>query len=113
MTGRGRTCGFNREEIRELKRNPNVEGVSPTRITYTDRFKAHALASWQAGTPPKKIFEAAGFDVRMIGYKRVERAIARWREAGAKGTIVPAFDERVEQVEDADAFASARRSRGR
>lgn len=58
------------------------------RITYSREFKHHFMCEYLAGKKPTEIFRAAGFDPRMIGAKRIERASARWRKEYEAGTLV-------------------------
>lgn len=74
-----RSRSFSRVEIRYLRSLPAVAGVTSTRITYSDAFRASATARYLAGESPVKIFREAGLDPRIIGYKRIERAFARWK----------------------------------
>ena len=77
-----------KEAIRELERNPFVVRSGPDRITYSREFKHHFMREYLAGRKPTQIFREAGFDPRMIGSKRIERASARWRKQYAEGTLV-------------------------
>lgn len=70
---------FNRVEIRYLRSLPAVANVTSSRITYSDAFRANATARYLAGESPVKIFREAGLDPQLIGYKRIERAFARWK----------------------------------
>ena len=66
-------------EIAVLKRNPYVEDVNATRIMYTYKFKCMFMERYLAGERPVDIFRQAGFDVSVLGEKRIERATARWK----------------------------------
>lgn len=66
-------------EIAALKRNPYVEDVNATRIMYTYKFKCMFMERYLAGERPVDIFRQAGFDVSVLGEKRIERATARWK----------------------------------
>lgn len=66
-------------EIAVLKRNPYVEDVNATRIMYTYKFKCMFMERYLAGERPVDIFRKAGFDVSVLGEKRIERATARWK----------------------------------
>jgi hypothetical protein len=70
---------FTENDILLLSLNPNVKHVSEKSITYTDEFKADFMVKYLAGNSPTRIFESAGFDKDMIGYKRIERAASRWK----------------------------------
>ncbi|MCI6482833.1 MAG: hypothetical protein MSA24_00470, partial [Selenomonadaceae bacterium] len=62
-----------------LQKNPYVEDVNRQRILYTYEFKCFFMEQYLAGKRPVDIFRQAGFDVPMLGEKRIERATARWR----------------------------------
>ena len=79
---------LSQEAITELERNPYVVRSGPDRITYSREFKHHFMREYLAGKKPTEIFRAAGFDSRMIGAKRIERASARWRKEYESGTLV-------------------------
>ncbi|MGM9580780.1 MAG: HTH domain-containing protein [Anaerovibrio sp.] len=66
-------------EMEILQKNPYVADVSRQRILYTYEFKCFFMEQYLAGKRPVDIFRQAGFDVPMLGEKRIERATARWR----------------------------------
>ncbi|WP_405738563.1 HTH domain-containing protein [Anaerovibrio slackiae] len=66
-------------EMDVLKKNPYVEDVNRQRILYIYEFKCFFMEQYLAGKRPVDIFRQAGFDVPMLGEKRIERATARWR----------------------------------
>lgn len=70
---------FSEQEIRYLKGLPAVENATESRIVYSDRFKDECLRQWRAGESVTKVFRAAGLPPELVGYKRIERAISRWR----------------------------------
>lgn len=72
---------FTKEEIEVLKKNPFVINVNEVRILYSDDFKKHFIEEYRKGVGPTQIFRDAGFDPKVIGGKRIERAAARWRKA--------------------------------
>ena len=71
---------FSEKQVKSLEENPNVKNVTRKRIVYTDDFKRHFIEEYKLGIGPKEIFESAGFDTKILGYKRVERAADRWRK---------------------------------
>ncbi len=75
------------EDIRTLRRNPNVLDVNESRILYTAEFKKHFMEQYNAGVGPTQIFRESGFDPKMLGGKRIKRATARWKQAYEKGRI--------------------------
>ena len=82
--GRGALSG---DEIRILMQNPYVEAVNGSRIVYSEEFKELFIKEYFSGKKPMRIFQDAGFDVKVLGSKRIERCSARWREANASGTL--------------------------
>ncbi len=86
--GRGQ---LTREEIRILKENPYVEDVNGSRITYSDEFKLLFVKEYFNGKKPMNIFRDAGFDIKILGSKRIERCSARWRESNASGSLGEKF----------------------
>lgn len=72
---------FSEWQVRYLQSLPAVESVSADRIVYSERFKRECMRRYMAGESPKRIFFEAGLPPALIGYKRVERSIARWRRS--------------------------------
>ena len=71
---------FNDKQIKLLAKNPNVLKVSDKAITYSEEFKNKFIEENSKGILPRKIFEDNGFDIEIIGLKRIEQAAARWRK---------------------------------
>lgn len=82
--GRGK---LSKEEIDILRKNPYVSDVSETRIIYTNEFKFLYMEEYLSGKPPSQIFRDAGFDTKILGSKRIERASHRWKESYAAGSL--------------------------
>lgn len=80
------------EEQRILKENKYVLDVNEAAIIYTNEFKFHFMKEYLKGEKPTKIFADAGFDVKMLGSKRIERATARWKESYQSGTLGTRYD---------------------
>ena len=70
---------FSIREVEYLESLPAVDRVRNGRIIYNDAFKRECIRRYQAGESPAEIFRSAGLDSSLIGYKRIERCIARWR----------------------------------
>ena len=70
---------FSSREIRYLESLPAVEKVVGDRIIYRDGFKRDCVRRYAAGEAPSLIFSNAGLDSSLVGYKRIERCIARWK----------------------------------
>ena len=82
--GRG---NLNEEEIRALRNNPYVVDVNKRGVSYSNDFKILFITEYLKGHRPTEIFRNAGFDVRILGSKRIERACARWKESYEAGTL--------------------------
>ena len=82
MTSGGGT--FSPEEIKYLKSLSAVAEATAKRITYTDDFKRYCVVHYNEGASPVRMFREAGLDPALIGYKRIERCLARWRESQAE-----------------------------
>ena len=78
---------FSEKELSYLNSLDAVERATPLRITYSKQFKEEFMQRLHAGEKPKSIFESAGLPASFIGYKRIERACAHWREAEMKDAL--------------------------
>ena len=85
---------FKDSEIQILSQNKYVKNVSRKGITYTDDLKLFAIAELEKGKTARQIFESAGFDVLMIGMKRVDVSCNRWKTAYNNNGIVGLTDTR-------------------
>lgn len=72
------------DELQMLRDLPAVVNVSKDRITYSNAFKQVCVIRYLAGESPTKIFREAGLPPELIGYKRIERSVARWKAAVLK-----------------------------
>ena len=82
--GTGKVMSVNEfapEEITYLTSLPAVSGVSSGRIRYTEEFRRECMRRYALGDSPVRIFRDAGLSPALIGYKRIERCISRWRTA--------------------------------
>lgn len=95
--GRGKLTS---EEIRILSKNPYVVSVNEDRIVYSDAFKKYFVKQYFMGEKPRDIFRSAGFDLKILGSKRVERASYRWRESFEAGTLGIRIDARTMDKEE-------------
>ncbi len=73
---------FTAKERAYLASLPAVESVSASHIRYADSFRIEVMCRYNAGESPAAIFREAGLDPKLIGYKRIERCIARWKKQG-------------------------------
>lgn len=81
-----KTGEFTNEEIAYLRSLPAVSRVTNGRIRYTEDFRRECMRRYAAGESPAKIFHEAGLDSSLIGYKRIERCISRWRDSSVSAT---------------------------
>jgi len=70
---------FNEHQIRQIESNPNVTFVSDRTIQYSFDFKVRAVKENLAGKGPVQIFTENGFDLEVIGTKKVQSSLGRWR----------------------------------
>ena len=79
----GGVKGFTAGERAYLQSLAAVDEVdASSRIHYADWFRDECMRRYRAGEKPAALFREAGLDPKLIGYKRVERAFARWRHTG-------------------------------
>jgi transposase InsO family protein len=85
---------FSDKEIKILQKNPNIQRVSSLAITYTQDFKNKFMDEYLAGKLPRQIFEENGFDVTMLGIRRIEQSAHRWKKAYEKDGLIGLSDAR-------------------
>ena len=81
MSSAGPAEAFTSREQAYLSSLPAVEHVTSGRIYYTEAFKKECVRRYRAGESASRIFEEAGLSARLIGYKRIERSVARWNKS--------------------------------
>lgn len=64
---------FTEEQIRILAENPYTRRVGQYSISFTPEFYRDACRMREQGVPYPKIFEEHGFDIQMLGKKRIYR----------------------------------------
>jgi len=89
---------FTDKEIAVLSSNPYVKSVSPKGITYSEEFKQYFITEYHKGKLSREIFEEAGFDVNVLGIKRVKSCSSRWRKAYNNTGILGLKDSRSESL---------------
>ena len=62
---------FTEEQLNSLRKNPYVYSVTGARMTLTKKFKEIFMAAYQAGELPRTILENHGFDISILGERRV------------------------------------------
>ncbi|PFJ15407.1 transposase [Bacillus cereus] len=85
---------FSTKEIKKLQNNSNVQRVSERAITYTESFKSRFIDEYLAGKLPRQIFIENGFDVNVIGMKRIEQSAYRWKKTYEKNGLIGLTDSR-------------------
>lgn len=70
---------FNDEQQKQLRTNRWVKSVTEKSISFTEDFKVHFINEYNLGKLPKQIFKDAGFDINMLGDKRIEQCAARYK----------------------------------
>lgn len=70
---------FNDEQQKQLRTNRWVKSVTEKSISFTEDFKVHFINEYNLGKLPKQIFKDAGFDINMLGDKRIEQCTARYK----------------------------------
>lgn len=71
---------FNQHQIRQIESNPNVTFVSDRTIQYSCDFKIRAVKENLVGKGPVQIFTENGFDLEVIGTRKVQSSLARCRK---------------------------------
>lgn len=56
-----------------------IDACTEKRITWNKTFIEYAEKELEAGSRPVDIFRGAGVGPELIGRKRIERCVARWR----------------------------------
>ena len=96
MVARQKT--FTLEEAAYLRSLPAVKEVSASRITYANWFKVECVRRYLKGEPARRIFREAGLEPSLIGSKRIERCISRWKSDGSiMGEVAK---EKTEDLDD-------------
>ncbi len=72
---------FTESQVKKLLKNPYTKSVSQKGVTYSDEFKLKVVTEYEKGKQPRQIFEECGFDVNILGMKRVSSSSDRWRAA--------------------------------
>lgn len=89
---------FTDEQVEQLRKNPYVKKVSEKSIIFEDGFKELFIAEYKAGKGPTQIFREAGFDVSLIGKRRLDSFTERVKKQS----------ERLSGFEDQRKYTSGR-----
>lgn len=85
---------FSDTEMKTLSKNKYVTKVSSKAITYSFEFKKRFVEEYKKGKLARLIFEEAGFDVEVLGRKRIEASGSRWRREFNQGGELALKDSR-------------------
>jgi len=85
---------FSNVEVVNLSKNINVSKVSNKSITYSYEFKKRFICKYKNGKSSRVIFEEAGFDINVLGLRRIEMASNRWRKAFSNNGGLGLMDSR-------------------
>ena len=82
-------------QVKILSSNKNVVRCSAKSITYAKEFKLSAIKKYENGWSPIRIFEEAGFDLRLFRKDLPKDRLTHWRRKyRIKGDIGLSNDER-------------------
>ena len=90
---------FDEEQQKQLRANHWVKSVTEKSISFTEDFKVYFINEYNLGKLPKQRFKDAGFDINMLGDKRIEQCTARYKRQ----------NKRIEGFHDTRANNSGRR----
>lgn len=96
------TTSFTDEERKYLLSLDAVDKVWDHSISYSKDFRNECIRRYNAGESPAEIFASAGLPSSLIGYKRIERAVYRWKKSETKSTeeqTIQAQKARIAQLE--------------
>ena len=112
-------ASFTDEQMRLLKGNDAISEVSRTRIYYREWFQIQAIMKNRLGMGPTRIFTEAGLPPSLVGYKRIERCMSRWRrkyegldltELDVRGTSLKRRERTIVKTEPAGGLRELRAS---
>ena len=97
---------FTRKEVEYLRSVPAVKKVAKNRITYARAFQLYCMARYLRGDGPTAIFRGVGLDPDVVGRKRIERCIARWKTTKSIVDEAARIDANASGEDGVDAAAS-------
>ena len=71
---------YREKQIAELESNQYIEFCSERYIWYTAAFKVKAVKQYNKGYSSQEIFKQAGFNISIIGKKKIKGCLSRWRK---------------------------------
>jgi putative transposase len=85
---------FSEKDKKKLEKNKNVKRVSELAITYTEEFKIKFIEEYLNKKMAREIFEENGFEVEVLGVKRIEQSASRWKKCYEEDGILGLMDRR-------------------
>ena len=85
---------FTEKQIKTLSKNKNVSKISSKSIVYALEFKEKFIKEYSKGKLPRIIFQENGFDVEVLGIKRIEQSAQRWKRTYDKDGLFGLKDSR-------------------
>lgn len=98
---------MDRRTVDYLTTLPAVKTATGRRIVYAERFKRRVADGCRRGESPVRMFREAGLGPEVIGYKRIERCVARWRSLAPEPTPEPPADDAEGRLDFHGSAASA------
>lgn len=72
---------FTEKDVKKLGKNKYVKKVFYKAIIYTNEFKEKVVFETENYRKfPRQVFEECGFDIDVIGLKRIENVAYKWRK---------------------------------
>ena len=87
------------QELRSQLRPASISGLWMPWNRSPKEFRDDCMRRYAEGGSPAAIFREAGLDPKIIGYKRVERCIARWKAENAEKAAETAVENSENQGE--------------
>jgi transposase-like protein len=75
---------FTEEQQSELSKNPYIQKVSATTITYTKEFKERFEEEYRSGKLPSQILSDMGIDPCLLGKRRKDSLVRRIKAYGSR-----------------------------
>lgn len=78
---------FTLEELASLRANPNTASAGFGSIRFRPEFRARMWEQMQDGVSPADILDEAGYDISVLGTRRIQALASKIRSQGRKGTF--------------------------
>ena len=86
---------FTKEQVKELRKSPNVTACSDKSITFSKEFKVNAVRLHREEyLTSSEIFMQSGFEVEVITRERIKACLIRWSRSNRKRGLEGLIDSR-------------------